>query len=99
MEDINYRFESQVEVDFQTGRIAGPSAGLMFSLTGTIDCDGGVGAIGGIEQKVAAAESRGADIFLAPAANAAAARGVAEDINVVSVSDFDDAIGYLEGSQ
>jgi Lon-like protease len=118
MEDINYRFDSGVEVDFQTGRIAGPSAGLMFSLalydrltpedltegrdvagTGTIDCDGGVGAIGGIEQKVAAAESQGAEIFLAPAANAAAARRVADDIDVVSVSDFDDAIGYLGGSQ
>jgi len=118
MEDINYRFESQVDVDFQTGRIAGPSAGLMFSLalydrftpedltegrgvagTGTIDCDGGVGAIGGIEQKVAAAESEGAEIFLAPAANAEAARRAADDIDVVAVSDFDDAVEYLEGSQ
>jgi Lon-like protease len=32
--------------------------------TGTIECDGGVGAIGGVEQKVAAAEMRDADIFL-----------------------------------
>jgi Lon-like protease len=118
MEDMNYRFDSSVKVDFDTGRIAGPSAGLMFSLalydrltpedltdgraiagTGTIDCDGGVGAIGGIEQKIAAAEQRGADIFLAPAANAPAARGSADEIDVVSVSDFDDAIAYLEGRQ
>jgi PDZ domain-containing protein len=118
MEDINYRFDSEVDVDFKTGRIAGPSAGLMFSLalydrltaedltdgrgvagTGTIDCDGGVGAIGGIEQKVAAAEGEGAEVFLAPAANAEAARSAAHDIDVVAVSDFDDAVEYLEESQ
>ena len=65
--------------------------------TGTISCDGGVGPIGGIEQKVAAAEGRGADIFLAPAANASDAEGAADEIEVVSISNFDDAIEYLEG--
>ena len=35
--------------------------------TGEIACDGGVEAIGGIEQKVAGAERQGAEIFLAPA--------------------------------
>jgi Lon-like protease len=118
MEDVNYHFDSSVQVDFETGRIAGPSAGLMFSLalydrltpedltggriiagTGTIDCDGGVGAIGGVEQKVVGAERKGAEIFLAPAANAPAARRSTDDIEVVSVSDFDDAVGYLEGLQ
>jgi len=116
MEDIDFSFESPVTVDFLTGEIAGPSAGLMFALTlydrltpddltggheiagtGTIGCDGGVGAIGGIEQKVAAAERRGAEVFLAPAGNAAAARSVAGDIQVVSVGTFRDALEYLEG--
>jgi Lon-like protease len=116
MEDVGYRFEPGVEVDFETGRVAGPSAGLMFTLalydrltpedltggraiagTGTIDCGGGVGPIGGIVQKVAAAESRGADVFLAPTRDAAEARSVADGIEVVAVSDFGDALAYLEG--
>ena len=116
LDDINYSFRPGIEVDFETGRIAGPSAGLMFSLalydrltpddltagrriagTGTISCDGGVGAIGGIEQKVAGAEQEGADIFLAPVANFPDARSAARDIEVVSVASFDDAIAYLEG--
>ena len=116
LDDINYRFRPGIEVDFKTGEIAGPSAGLMFSLalydrltpddltagrqiagTGTISCDGGVGAIGGIEQKVAGAEKEGAEIFLAPVANLSDARTAAEDIEVVSVATFDEAIAYLEG--
>ncbi len=118
MEEINYRFDPGFEVEFETGAIAGPSAGLMFSLalydrltptdltdghkiagTGTISCDGGIGPIGGIEQKVAGAQQRGAEIFLAPQANAASARAVADEIQVVAVSTFDDAVAYLENLQ
>ncbi len=102
-------------VNFKTGRIAGPSAGLMFSLglydrltpedlthgrkiagTGTIACGGVVGPIGGIQQKVVAAEQEGAVIFLAPADNAAEARAVADEIEIVSIETFDDALRYLE---
>ena len=116
MSDVDYSYDPGIEVDFQTGRIAGPSAGLMFSLalydrltsqdltggravagTGTIDCDGGVGPIGGVEQKVAGAEREGAEIFLAPAANAQTAQSAARDIEVVSISSFSDAVGYLQG--
>jgi Lon-like protease len=115
MTDVNYRFDPGFTVDFETGQIAGPSAGLMFSLalydqltpddltagreiagTGTIQCDGGIGPIGGIEQKIAAAEGIGASIFLAPKANFDDAEAVADDIEVVSVSNFDDAVRYLE---
>ena len=63
--------------------------------TGGIACDGSVEAIGGIEQKVAAAERQGAEIFLAPAENYDDARAVAEDIEVVSVANFDEAVEYL----
>jgi Lon-like protease len=116
MEDVNRRFEPGLEVEFDTGKIGGPSGGLMMTLalydqltpdditggrtvagTGTIACDGGVGAIGGIEQKVAGAEEAGAEIFLAPSANAPAARKIAGDIEVVSISTFDEALRYLEG--
>ncbi|MDQ4026182.1 MAG: PDZ domain-containing protein, partial [Actinomycetota bacterium] len=105
-----------VDVDFKTGEIAGPSAGLMFTLalydrltpddltaghkiagTGTIACGGVIGMIGGIEEKVAGAEEQGAEIFLAPEGNFAAAAGVADEIEVVSVATFDDAVEYLEG--
>lgn len=112
----DYEFDPSFDVDFKTGEIAGPSAGLMFSLalydrltpddltngkdiagTGTITCDGTVGPIGGIEQKVAGAEREGAEIFLAPAANADDARSAADEIAVVPVETFDDALSYLEG--
>ena len=117
MEEVNYSFDPGVDVKFDPGDIAGPSAGLMFSLqiydqltpedlthgrriagTGEIGCDGGVGPIGGVEQKVAGAEREGADIFFAPTLNADAARQAAGDgIEVVSISTFNDAIRYLEG--
>lgn len=116
MSDVNYEFDSGVEVDFETGDIAGPSAGLMFTLalydqltpddltggravagTGTIACDGGVGAIGGVKQKVAGAEAEGAEIFLAPAGNfAEAAEAAGDGIEVVSVATFAQAVDYLE---
>jgi PDZ domain-containing protein len=115
MEDVGYRFDPGVEVDFETGKIGGPSAGLMMTLalydrltpddltggrriagTGTIACDGGVGPIGGIEQKVAGAEREGAAIFLSPQANLDAAKRAADDIEVVAISNFDDAREYLE---
>jgi Lon-like protease len=57
---------------------------------------GFVGPIGGIEHKVVAAEERGADIFIAPADNAQAARSAADDIDVVTVDTFDQALEYLE---
>jgi PDZ domain-containing protein len=117
MEEVDYEFDSDIEVSFKTGDIAGPSAGLMFSLalydklgpedltggrtiagTGTIGCDGEVGPIGGIEQKIAAAEDAGAEVFLAPEANFAAAQGIADDMEVISVTNFDDALAYLEES-
>ncbi|KKK39672.1 hypothetical protein WQ57_02995 [Mesobacillus campisalis] len=74
--------------------------------TGTIASDGTVGRIGGIEQKVVAADKAGADIFFAPNekgakdSNYQAAKRTAEDINtkmeIVPVDTFDDAVDYLE---
>lgn len=115
--DVAYRFEPGVEVTFPTGRVAGPSAGLMLALalydrltpsdltsardvagTGILDCAGGVEPIGGVEQKVVAAERHGAEVFLAPRGNLDAARAASTDIEVVGVSTFDDARRYLEGS-
>ena len=77
------QFPIDIEVD--TGRVGGPSAGLAITLgvmdvlsegeltgglsivaTGTIDRDGNVGPVGGIQQKVVAAERSGADLFIVP---------------------------------
>lgn len=115
MSDINFRFDPKLEVEFDTGEIAGPSAGLMMTLalydrltpddltggraiagTGEIACDGGVAPIGGITQKVAGAEKEGAEVFLVPAANAERARRVADGIRIVAISNFGDAVDYLE---
>jgi Lon-like protease len=113
--DVHYHFDPKVQAKFATGRIAGPSAGLLFALalydkltpndltagrkiagTGTIQCDGAVGPIGGIEEKVSAAQAQGAEIFLAPRSETDDARKVAHDIKVVAVSNFDEAVAYLE---
>jgi PDZ domain-containing protein len=113
--DVAYHFTPKVKVSFNTGRIAGPSAGLMFALalydkltpndltggrkiagTGAIQCDGAVGPIGGIQEKVSAAEAQGAEIFLAPRSEAQDAESVARDIKVVPISTLDGAIARLE---
>ncbi|WFA07402.1 SepM family pheromone-processing serine protease [Bacillus sp. HSf4] len=74
--------------------------------TGTIDDEGKVGPIGGISQKVVAADKAGADIFFAPneggkkGSNYEEAVKTAKDINtdmkIVPVDTMDDAIEYLE---
>jgi Lon-like protease len=75
------------------------TGGSRIAGTGTIGCGGEVGAIGGIEQKVAGAEAQGAEVFLAPAGNYDAAVAMADDIRVVEVTDFDDALHFLEGRE
>ncbi|WP_071395448.1 SepM family pheromone-processing serine protease [Bacillus tuaregi] len=74
--------------------------------TGTISPDGTVGKIGGIEQKVIAADKAGADIFLAP--NEAGskssnylvavqtAKNIGTDMKIIPVDTFDEAVSYLE---
>jgi len=65
--------------------------------TGTIEADGTVGPIGGIQQKVSAARDVGADVFLVPAddCSAAVAAGV-EGIQLVRVETLADARASLE---
>jgi PDZ domain-containing protein len=71
--------------------------GLEIAGTGGIGCDGSVVPIGGVQQKVAAAEDRGAEIFLSPGSNFEEAKEAAGDIDVVAVDTFDDAVQYLSG--
>ena len=64
--------------------------------TGTIDLDGKVGAIGGVQQKVAAAERAGAEYFLVPVDNYADAVAEASHIKVVKVATVEDALAFLQ---
>jgi Lon-like protease len=80
--------------------------GYQIAGTGTIEVDGTIGPIGGIEQKIVAADKAGADIFLAPNekgvknSNYQDAVKTAKDIKtkmkIVPVDTFDEAVSYLE---
>jgi PDZ domain-containing protein len=71
--------------------------GKVIAGTGTIDLDGNVGNIGGIRQKVVAAEAAGADYILVPAGNyESALTAEYHQIEIVSVGTLDEAIGFLE---
>jgi PDZ domain-containing protein len=71
-------------------------AGRTIAGTGTIDLSGKVGPIGGIRDKVIAAEHAGAQIFLAPARDMPELQGVdTGDMQVVSVASFSDALRAL----
>lgn len=72
------------------------TGGKTIAGTGTIAVDdGSVGPIGGIQQKVIAAERAGAITFFAPADNFAEACQVAHGIRVVEVHNYADALAYL----
>ncbi|GAB2670849.1 YlbL family protein [Kribbella swartbergensis] len=72
-------------------------AGRHVAGTGTIDALGQVGAIGGIQQKIAGAKDDGATIFLVPAPNCEAAlHADVEGIQLVKISTLSEAISALE---
>lgn len=65
--------------------------------TGTIDLDGAVGPIGGIQQKIAGAERDGAELFLVPADNCADAAQVDDGApRLVRVETFEDALESVQ---
>lgn len=111
-----------VEVDFDTGDIGGPSAGLAFTLslldrltdgdltgglrvavTGTINADGTVGAIGGLSSKASAVAQVGVKYFLVPASQAeegsdsieAARRAAGPGVTLIPVATLEDALEAL----
>jgi PDZ domain-containing protein len=63
--------------------------------TGELGLDGAVSPIGGVKQKAIAAERAGADLFLVPDDNYEEARDAVEGLDVVAVSDFDEALSTL----
>jgi PDZ domain-containing protein len=75
------------------------TAGRTIAGTGEIAPDGTVYPIGGIQDKVIAAQRAGATIFLAPQDNMAELQGVdTGDMQVIPVKTFDDALQALQPS-
>jgi PDZ domain-containing protein len=73
------------------------TGGRFIAGTGTIDDGGKVGPIGGIEMKTVGAREKGAEYFLTPADNcAAAAEDVPQGLTLVKVKTIDDAMKSLE---
>ncbi len=79
--------------------------GYQIAGTGTIDPDGKVGPIGGIEQKIVAADKAGAEIFLAPNENGRknsnykaalkTARDIHSNMKIIPIDTFNEAVSYL----
>ncbi len=63
--------------------------------SGTLRPNGEVGPVDAIALKARGAEEAGAEYFLAPAADAAAARAVAREMKVIPVRTFDEALSAL----
>ncbi len=73
------------------------TGGEFIAGTGTIDDDGKVGPIGGIEMKLVGARNAGAEYFLVPKANcAAAAADIPKGLTLVKVDTIADATASLE---
>jgi PDZ domain-containing protein len=75
------------------------TGGGRVAVTGTIQLDGSVGAIGGLRQKASAVSQAGIDLFIVPAAqkpeDIEAARVAAPDLDIVTVASLDEAIDAL----
>ncbi len=70
-------------------------AGRRVAGTGTIDADGRVGPIGGIQEKITAAGSAGATVFLVPAGNCGDLTGLRSDVKLVRVDSLHTAVSAL----
>lgn len=74
--------------------------------TGTMSSDGQIGRIGGIEQKIIAADKADADFFFAPNEKGAdgsnykaavkTAKDIGTDMKIIPVDTFEEAVAYLE---
>ncbi|MER2135656.1 MAG: PDZ domain-containing protein [Arthrobacter sp.] len=110
--DFTFPFEVEIALENVGGASAGMmfalgiidkltpgelTEGRNFAGTGTIDADGQVGPIGGIEQKMVGAAAAGAEFFLAPEANCDEVAGnIPEGLEVVSVETLDQALNAVE---
>jgi PDZ domain-containing protein len=77
------------------------TGGQNIAVTGTIELDGTVGAIGGLRQKAAAVAQAGVDVFLVPAAQGEAdieraRRAGGDGLLIIPVATVDEALAALE---
>jgi Lon-like protease len=70
-------------------------SGRKIVATGELTIDGEVLPIGGVKQKAIGAREAGADIFLVPDANYEDARKAVDDLEIIPVSTFDEALSVL----
>lgn len=73
------------------------TAGRLIAGSGAINLREEVGAVGGVRQKVAAAERAGAEYFLLPRENYAEAMTIARDIKLIPVLTLAEALDFLSG--
>lgn len=73
------------------------TAGRLIAGSGTINLREQIGAVGGVRQKVAAAEKAGAEYFLLPRENYAEALTIARNIELLPVSTLSEALDFLAG--
>lgn len=78
--------------DLTPGSLTG---GQRVAVTGTIEPDGRVGEVGGVEQKAITARANGVQLMLVPASEVADARRGAGDVRVVGVENIDQALDVL----
>ncbi|MBW3592225.1 MAG: PDZ domain-containing protein [Actinobacteria bacterium] len=69
--------------------------GRRIAVTGALGLDGDVVPVGGLKQKAIGARESGADLFVVPDENAREARRNAEDLEVVAVGSFAEALTEL----
>lgn len=72
------------------------TGGRSVAITGTIDLRGGVGPVGGVAQKSAAAAAAGAEILIVPSGEEAEAQRLGYDLEVIGVDTLEEALTALE---
>ncbi len=72
------------------------TAGRIISGSGTMDADGRVGSVGGIQEKLASAVRDKASIFLLPRSNCPDVAGIPADLRVVPVDSLAEATEALQ---
>ena len=77
------------------------TGGGRIAVTGTIELDGSVGAIGGLRQKASAVAQAGVDVFIVPESQgeddiATARRAGGDELEIITVATIEDALSALE---
>ncbi len=79
--------------DLTPGSLTG---GKQVAVTGTIDPDGNVGPVGGVEQKAITARTNGVQLMIVPKSEVADARRGAGDVRVVGADNVEEALDALQ---